>query len=204
MRLFWPSGETLAALPGAFNLKDRHMTKVHYVPTKTEPESPTLPRLLETLDLIDKQLIDMPESELDIVREQVPKKVDSIYLYLESLDVRIDQLRQKARSIAESARALENKREAIETYIASKMVEHGFEKLPGEEYVVAVRPTEAVEVDSVEFTDEFLKRYKDYIKTTHELSKSKLKADLREGLYDLPFARMKKNHHLRFAIKRKE
>lgn len=179
--------------------------KIHYVPERKDERQFTLPKLLQTLDELDQQFIEMSPEELDVIKTKLPQKVDGVFHYLDAMNTRIKQLKERIKEIQETVKALENKQEAVEDYLASKMVEHGFDKLPGHEYTMAVRETEAVgEVDSVEFTDEFVAKYKPYIRIKYELSKEALKPDLKEGLYDIPFARKKKNHHLRFSIKRKE
>lgn len=176
--------------------------KVHMVPTKEE-QKVTLPKLLQTLSDIDMQLIEMPQEELDVIKIQLPQKVDGVFHYLDSLETRIDQLRAKKKELDAAIKSLESKRSSVEQFLAKNMVDHGFEKLPGNEYEMIVRTTEAVEIDDIEISDDFLSRYSTYVRTKHEISKEKLRADLKEGIFDLPFARVKKNHHLRFSPKKK-
>lgn len=176
--------------------------KVHVVSVKDDAESFSLSKLLEVLDAVDKQLIDMPQEELDVVKNRIPAKVDGLFQYLKACTDRAVSLRDDAKDMIKAAKSLENKRDQIEDWIASNMAEMGFEKLPGNRYDVIRSTSESTEVDSVEFSPEFIDKYEPYLRVKYEFDKESLKHALRDGIYDLPFARLQRNHHLRFSPKR--
>lgn len=177
--------------------------KVHFVPERNSTERlPSLGSLLETLDLLDKQLVDMPMTEVEaVVKEQIPQKVDATFHFLDSLEIRIEQLRFKARAMYETARILENKHESVREYLGSKMVEHGFEKLPGNEYDMGVKTSPSVHVMPVEFTPAFISQFGKYIRVKYEISKEAVKDALDAG-ETLPFATIEKTHRAKFSVRR--
>lgn len=171
-------------------------------------KEPTLPKLIEALDDTERLMLEIPESEFDIspleARNLLPQKIENTRRYLEAVETRAEQLRNKANEMLKVARALENLHENRKEYLAKKMAEHNFERLPGDEYdLVRKPPTESVEVDDVEFTPQLLDTYSAYIKTKYEFSKTALKADLDNGI-TIPFARIKKKPGIRFTPRRKK
>lgn len=154
---------------------------------------------IELLDLQDRALLELPINQLDLSKGR--EAVDNVKRYFDALTGRKTQVDALIKQLKSFSSALDKKLEQSEEQLAEQMAQSGSDRLPGNSYSVSWYETEAVDTDKITFTPEFVEKWKAYVKVSYELSKSTLKPDLKEGIYDIPFARIKRNKHLRFTLK---
>lgn len=166
----------------------------------------SLPALLEIMDSVDQGIIDLPNEELAIIGSQARDKVDQLYRFFDAIDTRRSQLQEMILKLKALDSALGKRKDSAEQYIASTMDERGFKQFPGFDFEAKVTESIAVETEkNVKFTEEFLTAWQPFIrtKTVHEFDKVGLKKELQEGTA-FPFAKLRRNLHLNFGLKRKE
>jgi hypothetical protein len=156
---------------------------------------------------MDRRMLEMPLDQLSLIAKNVGTEVDHVAIYFDNLETRIGQINRIMNRLKELRDRLEDKRDNANTFLANQMAEMGVKEIPGYESAAVLREDPSVEiVGSPEFSLEFIEKYRPYIRTkvTHEFDKHALKKDLKEGCFDLPFARIKWNRKVKFAPNKRE
>lgn len=168
----------------------------------------SLEKLIEILDDGARKLFDVPETEFDIspmeARTLLPENVDKKVKFFKACEKEALFLRKQANDMLAAARSIEGLQKKMENRLASKMVEHHFERLPGAQWNIERSSTEVIEVDDVEITADVLMEYPEYIKITYELMPIELKKAILKNKKKFIFARMKPKHTIKSVRKKGE
>lgn len=174
--------------------------------------APALPEITTEMRLLDLVTIlsAVDEGNYSLTPEQhvqlgvvLRSKVDNCSHFVDEIEDRVKRHREYAKQHAEAARTLERQLSSFLEYIAFTMKAGGFEKLPGTEFVIALRKSEETNINR-EPTPEDFEQAPEYVteKRSYSWKKTEIKAALKANNFPLTCASLKENFNPQFKIKK--
>lgn len=116
------------------------------VRAKLATEKLSLHELLDIMTRTDEGLIELAESELDMVGTLTAEKVDNIKSFRDFVLARAEVLAEQAKELFEAKKQLENLADRLTKNVTFNMQAQNFKKLPGYKYQVALREKDKIEI----------------------------------------------------------
>lgn len=159
----------------------------------------SLKSLLDKLAPIDDE---MPPEDFDpaALIGDIREKIDAIKWRMDDWDAKANMIEQEwIKPLQQKVFSLRAKSLRLKTYVKSQMIEHGFEKLPGDMVRAQLQNTApVVDVDKEPLFSDF-QAYPNLVKQDVTYSwQKKTMLDLLKAGVQLSFARLKENKSLRF------
>lgn len=143
--------------------------------------------------------------EIKILMDFMIQKVDGCAQYADTLEDHAARARDYARKFTDIARQCEARYEKFLSYIKQAMERHGFEKLPGDAFQVAIRQNPVAVITYRSPTaDDALSELERYIKTkiSYEWDKTAIKEAMKAGI-TLDFANLETTTRAAFSVRKK-
>lgn len=146
-----------------------------------------MPKLANIMEEISNMLA-VPDDELtpeqqavmdeylDELGEQEAEKIDGFVAFMRKEAARASFMKEEAKRLNASARAIDNKLERFKTYYMGVMQAHGVTKISGKVYTASVRDTPRADVIEDQLPEQWWN-----VKTTREPAKAEILKALKAG-----------------------
>lgn len=165
--------------------------------------SDSLREILNNLQKIDDEMAPEDFNPEEIVGD-LKGKVDAIKWRIDSWYAEANTIDEQWIAALEKRRnALRKKAEKLEAYVKGQMLLHGYDTLPGEMMRIDLRNSQpSVEINKEAGPEDYL-QYTNFVlqKTSYNWNKKAVKEAIQSGA-ELPFATLKQDKHIRFAVKK--
>jgi len=180
-----------------------------FIPQRPKPtihENMTFSDILTALDYNDNCVeLDkcLTESEVSLIVDLLPRKVDGCAQWVDKLEDDAKRAREYAKKFSEAAKQIDARQERFLGYVKNALESKGFEKMPGEAFTVALKKNPPSVVTNREPTADEALLLDKYVRTTIDYSwiKTEIKESLKAGEV-LDFAELQQTTKAVFGIKK--
>jgi hypothetical protein len=171
---------------------------IHGLPTRESDLS--LDEILHYFDAHDAGIQPLADEELTILSDKLTKKIDACRFIMDRWQAEADQHGKYAKEHTDAKQALENKITRFKERLVWIMRLRGVSSLAGNEFKLALRKTESVDV-LLDANEETKNIYPELIRTNYVWDKITIKNALKQGK-ELSFAKLKESNYPIFTVKK--
>lgn len=159
--------------------------------------------IVQELNLIDAGAKEVAPEDHQRLGEVIRTKVDHCVLFMDDVAARIQRHKDLENEHKAARQHLEKSLDRFGEYVVYTMMQGGFEKLPGDEFVFGTRRSEETILhrDPIPADAEMFPEYVT-VKTVYTWNKATVKDHLKSGKFPYDFAAIKINHNLTKGIKK--
>jgi len=164
----------------------------------------SLQSLLTTLSANDAGLLEMTPEQQESIVLALSTKVDSLHYIDEKFESEVVRVSKRIEELQTAKRVLENNKKRLRELVVFHMKQNGFERLPGENYQVALIKRKSIEysIDDKP-SDEMIFDRPEFIRTSYAWNKDAISAAIKADpeTYAI-FGRLVEKEFLKFSIRR--
>lgn len=144
------------------------------------PEKMSLGEILDLLQAADDGHVQLTTEEMKEIGARLALKADGYHEILETLELEEQRFKARVQDFKKAQKAAKRKREALEEIAVYHMKKHGFDRLPGADYVMRLKTTKSVFVKA-EPSAALYMTLGEFMRVKYEWKKKEIGAALKAG-----------------------